>query len=75
MQTHLTPKPVDAEDARRAMDGAVDFLERVVREEDYRTGLGIQSALASGANREFVFGRNEPCNQNFHRWVDRLLAD
>lgn len=73
VQTHLTPKPLDSDAARQAMDGAVDFLERVVRDEDYKTGLGIQAALASGANQEFVFGRNEPCNQTFHRWVDRLL--
>jgi len=50
-----------------------DFLEWVVNEEDYRAGLGIQSALASGANTEFVFGRNEPGNQMFHRWVDDLV--
>lgn len=73
IQTHLAPKPIDSDEARQAMDRVVDFLEHVVREEDYKTGLGIQSALASEANREFVFGRNEPCNQIFHRWVDRLL--
>lgn len=73
VQTHLVPKPLDSDAARESMDAAVDFLLRVVREEDYATGLGIQSALASGANESFVFGRNEPCNQTFHRWVDRLL--
>ena len=52
-----------------------DFLEYVVTEEDYKTGLGIQAGLASGANTEFLFGRNEPGNQRFHEWVDRLLTD
>ena len=52
-----------------------DFLEWVVNEEDYKTGLGIQAGLASGANTEFMFGRNEPGNQMFHRWVDDLIAD
>ena len=55
------------------MDGVVEFLERVVRDEDYKTGLGIQAGLASGRDEDFLFGRNEPCNQNFHRWVERLL--
>ena len=74
VQTHLVPAPLETDAAREAMDGAVEFLLRVVRDEDYATGLGIQRALSSGANEHFVFGRNEPCNQNFHRWVDRLLA-
>jgi phenylpropionate dioxygenase-like ring-hydroxylating dioxygenase large terminal subunit len=72
IQTHLIAK--DATDEERANTlKRVDFLEWVVNEEDYKTGLGIQSALASGANTEFVFGRNEPGNQTFHRWVDELL--
>ncbi len=36
--------------------------------------IGIQATLASGANREFIFGCNEPGNQRFHQWVDRMLA-
>lgn len=75
VQIHLAPKPVASEEMRRRMDGIADFLEHVVRDEDYATGLGIQSALASGANVAFVFGRNEPCNQRFHRWVDRLIGE
>ena len=73
VQTHVIPKG-SSDDDRAATLQRADFLERVVTEEDYTTGLGIQSALASGANTEFVFGRNEPGNQTFHQWVDRLLA-
>ena len=58
---------------RKAALRRVDFLEHVVTDEDYRTGFGIQRGLGSGANTEFVFGRNEPGNQRFHHWVDRLL--
>jgi phenylpropionate dioxygenase-like ring-hydroxylating dioxygenase large terminal subunit len=72
VQTHLIAK--NATEAERAETRKrADFLEWVVNEEDYKTGLGIQSALASGANDEFVFGRNEPGNQMFHRWVDDLV--
>ncbi len=63
-----------SEEERAATIQRADFLEWVVNEEDYKTGLGIQSALASGANTEFVFGRNEPGNQMFHRWVDDLIG-
>ncbi len=74
MQTHVIAKDATDEE-REATIKRADFLEWVVNEEDYKTGLGIQSALASGANTEFTFGRNEPGNQTFHRWVDDLLAN
>ena len=69
MVAKTTSEQERAETLKRA-----DFLEWVVNEEDYKTGLGIQSALASGANTDFVFGRNEPGNQMFHRWVDDLIS-
>ena len=72
IQTHLIV-PTATEEEREATRSKVDFLEWVVNEEDYKTGLGIQSALSSGANTEFVFGRNEPGNQTFHRSVDSML--
>ena len=73
VQTHLIRRGA-TEPQREAAHQQADFLEWVVNEEDYKTGLGIQSALASGGNNEFVFGRNEPGNQVFHRWVDELVA-
>jgi phenylpropionate dioxygenase-like ring-hydroxylating dioxygenase large terminal subunit len=74
IQSHVIAADATDEERKATLERA-DFLEWVVNEEDYKTGLGIQSALASGANRDFVFGRNEPGNQTFHRWVDRLLED
>ncbi|CAN5397061.1 hypothetical protein BH23ACT3_BH23ACT3_23490 [soil metagenome] len=72
VQTHLIV--ADADDAaREATLTRADFLEWVVNEEDYKTGLGIQAGLSSGGNTEFIFGRNEPGNQRFHRSVDELL--
>ncbi|WP_420452306.1 aromatic ring-hydroxylating oxygenase subunit alpha [Ilumatobacter sp.] len=72
IQTHLIAADADDEERAATLKRA-DFLEWVVNEEDYRTGLGIQSALGSGANTEFTFGRNEPGNQTFHRSVDEFL--
>ena len=50
------------------------FLEHVVRDEDYATGLRIQRALESGALTDVLFGRNEWGGQRFHRFVEALLA-
>jgi phenylpropionate dioxygenase-like ring-hydroxylating dioxygenase large terminal subunit len=72
IQSHVIVADASEEQRKQTMLRA-DFLEYVVTEEDYKTGLGIQAALASGANAEFLFGRNEPGNQRFHEWVDRLL--
>lgn len=49
------------------------FLDHVVRDEDYFTGLRIQRALATGARDHVLFGRNEGGGQRFHRWVDALV--
>jgi len=49
------------------------FLEGVVRDEDYATGLKQQRALASGAKEFVLFGRNEGGGQRFHRFLDELL--
>ena len=73
VQTFITRQPVVTEDERSRVDRAVDFFFTVVRDEDYATGLGITRALMSGADREFIFGRNEPSLHHFHRWVARLV--
>ena len=50
------------------------FLEAVVRDEDYFTGLGIQQALSTGAKSHVLFGRNEGGGQHFHRTLEEYLA-
>ena len=62
-----TPEEVAASENFSAM------VLQAVQEEDYGIGFGIQSSLKSGANEEFVFGRNEPAVQNYHRWVARFM--
>ncbi len=68
----LDHEPTD--DEREVAMKQADFLEFVVRDEDYATGLGIQTAVETGAKSEFLFGRNEGGGQRFHGWVDRLVA-
>jgi len=64
--------PLD--DEHRALAAKqIDFLERVVRDEDYATGLKIQRTVRTGAKSEFVFGRNEGGAQYVHGWLDAIL--
>jgi phenylpropionate dioxygenase-like ring-hydroxylating dioxygenase large terminal subunit len=55
-------------------DAQFEFLEHVVRDEDYATGLRQQVALKNGGRDHVLFGENEGGAQRFHQWVDRLLA-
>ena len=68
----LEQAPNDEE--RAAAEKMFELLGRVVREEDYATGLRQQRALATGAKRHVLFGRNEGGGQRFHRWLAQLLA-
>ncbi len=55
------------------IDEQMAFLENVVTNEDYYTGLRIQCSVKTGAKTEFLFGKNEGGGQRFHRWVDALI--
>ena len=43
--------------------------EAVVRDEDCATIFGINDGLAAVSDGHFLFGRNEPGNQNLHRAI------
>jgi hypothetical protein len=73
VQNYLLDHEPDDEERVLAAQQA-DFLEMVVRDEDYFTGNRIQRSVKTGAKREFLFGRNEGGGQRFHGWVDRILA-
>jgi cytochrome c553 len=64
-------KPSD-EVAIKAAHDQFDFLEIVVRDEDYKTGKRQHQALQSGLMKDVLFGRNERGGQVFHQWVERL---
>lgn len=69
----LRHEPVDDEE-RKAADHTRDWFHDVVLDEDYGAGFGIQRGLAAMADQEFVFGRNEPGVQHFHRAIEERLA-
>ena len=68
-----TPPATDQEQVD--LDTITQFFRDVVNDEDYLLGLSVQRGLESGALTHVVFGRNEPGNQYFHKWIDYYLSD
>lgn len=61
----------DAE--RKAAEHTRDWFHDVVMDEDYATGFGVQRGLLALDGQDFVFGRNEPGVQHFHRVLKEML--
>lgn len=73
-QTVLCATVPATEPEREAAELFSAMTLQAVQEEDYKIGFGIQEAIRSGANTEFLFGRNEPAVQHYHQWVARFSA-
>jgi phenylpropionate dioxygenase-like ring-hydroxylating dioxygenase large terminal subunit len=73
-QTVLCAKPPETAAEQAATEAFSTMTLAAVRDEDYTIGFGIQAALGSGANSEFLFGRNEPAVQHYHRWIAKLCG-
>ncbi|TDI60174.1 MAG: aromatic ring-hydroxylating dioxygenase subunit alpha [Alphaproteobacteria bacterium] len=72
VQTVLTShKPETPEDIAAA-DEFSELGRKAIVEEDYKLGFKIQAGLSAGGNTHFMFGRNEPTLQHFHKWVEKL---
>ena len=71
---YFTRQPPPDSEAQEALEGMMDFLYKVVRDEDYWVGNHIQTGLASGAHDTVIFGKNERGNQFFHEYVDWYLG-
>jgi hypothetical protein len=69
----LRHEPQD-DDERKAAEHTRDWFHDVVMDEDYATGFGVQRGLAAMDGKEFVFGRNEPGVQHFHRVLKEMTA-
>ena len=72
-QIFLMEKAPDTDKLKRDAEQQFEFLEYVVQEEDYATGIALQKNLNVGARDHVLFGKNEGGGQRFHRWVDTLL--
>ncbi len=71
-QYYVMENQPETEDQVASAHDQFDFLETVVRDEDYATGKRQHEALQSGMLDHVLFGRNERGGQVFHQWVDRL---
>ena len=67
-------QPVANSEEQEALESMMDFLYKVVRDEDYLVGNQIQSGLEAGAHDKIIFGQNERGNQFFHEYVDWYLG-
>lgn len=74
-QIMLSAQPPASDAERQACETFSAMVLQAVRDEDYAVGGTIQASLLTDANREFVFGRNEPAVQNYHRTIARLMAE
>jgi hypothetical protein len=72
IQTILTAHEPKTEQERIDAEEFRDMAFHAVEVEDYPIGFGIQAGLASGANENFLIGRNEPRLQHYHRTVEKL---
>jgi phenylpropionate dioxygenase-like ring-hydroxylating dioxygenase large terminal subunit len=59
---------------RSHWDRNMQLVLDVVTGEDFPTGRTIQAGLASGAQTQTVFGRNEPGMIHYHRSIRRALG-
>ena len=68
----LRHEPQD-DDERKAAEHTRDWFHDVVMDEDYATGFAVQRGLDALDGEDFVFGRNEPGVQHFHRVLKETL--
>jgi phenylpropionate dioxygenase-like ring-hydroxylating dioxygenase large terminal subunit len=69
----LVPEAPTSDKARAYWDANNQILYGATAE-DFTMGESIQSGLASGANREVVFGAFEHALAHFHRQIERLAS-
>lgn len=73
-QTILSARPPETPEAVEETRTFSAMTLQAVDQEDYAIGRTIQVGLRTAANREFIFGRNEPAVQHYHRMVAKYGA-
>ncbi|MDH4147803.1 MAG: Rieske 2Fe-2S domain-containing protein [Acidimicrobiia bacterium] len=71
--TLYAQKPVTTDEERRRWKKSLDIVVDVIDREDYVMCEQIQRSFRSGAQKEIVFGRNEPSLIHFHEAIESLL--
>ena len=63
---------------KEEIKAAEEFSEltlKAVKDEDYIMNFKIQDGINSRGNDKFMFGKNEPIQQHYHNWIDKLCGD
>ncbi|MFL0355305.1 SRPBCC family protein [Erythrobacter sp. GH1-10] len=71
-QYYVMENQPETEEQVKSAHEQFDFLEIVVRDEDYKTGKRQHEALQSGMLDHVLFGKNERGGQVFHQWAEKL---
>ena len=74
IQMILAAEEPTTDKSRAAADNFSAMVKQAVQDEDYKLGMQIQAGILSGANTEFMYGKNEPAVQNYHRWVAHFMG-
>ena len=64
-------EPKTKEEIKKAEDFA-ELSRAAIVDEDYPINFKIQESIHSKANKEFLFGKNEPIQQHYHNWIEKL---
>ena len=64
-------EPKTQEEIKEAENFA-ELSRAAIIDEDYPINFKIQETIHSKANTEFLFGKNEPIQQHYHNWIDKL---
>jgi hypothetical protein len=71
--TRYVPHRPDTEARRERFAKGFARLLAIIDDEDYVMCEQTQRSFRSGAQRELVFGRNEPGLTHYHRSIERML--
>ncbi len=66
-------EPKTREEIKKAEEFA-ELSRAAIIDEDYPINFKIQESIHSKANTEFLFGKNEPIQQHYHNWIDKLCS-
>ena len=64
-------EPKTKEEIKKAEEFA-ELSRAAIIDEDYPINYKIQESIHSKANTEFLFGKNEPIQQHYHNWIEKL---
>ena len=64
-------EPKTKEEIKEAENFA-ELSRTAIIDEDYPMNFKIQETIHSKANTEFLFGKNEPIQQHYHNWIEKL---